>query len=84
MDPKGFVKVKDKLQYSTNVFDDHSNYINQVLVVMDIAVDGSSYLCLNKDKTMLGDIDKRDVCFYFDNPKKSFFDLIREVMDEYS
>jgi hypothetical protein len=70
---QGIVVIKDKLQYSKNVFDSQENYVNQKLFVIDIAVDNSGYLCLNKDKTMLADIDIRDVLFFIS--KKDLDDI---------
>lgn len=75
MKPKGTVKVKSSLSGEGVRCGDDSLYAGHVLQVLDIAVDDSGYLVINKDNSGLGDIPKNDV-EWFKPANPDFIDLL--------
>lgn len=60
MNIKGMIFTKKEFKKSTILMGDSGQYRGRLLRVVDIAVDGSSYLCVANDGLGLGMIEKED------------------------
>lgn len=65
MNIKGMIFTKKEFEKSTVLVGDSEKYKGQLLRVVDIAVDGSGYLCVANDGSGLGMIEKEDTMSEF-------------------